>query len=95
MTKPGFIRDCLATPCRLVAIPRPQGSIAHIPSHALEGAALHDTRIVVTAVNHLNRFTARLTVTRFEERRGRLRRAFRDVVDAAIEMKAVALVLGG
>jgi hypothetical protein len=34
-------------------------------------------------------------VTRFEERRGRLRRAFRDVVDAAIEMKAVALVLGG
>lgn len=52
-------------------------------------------RIVATADNHLNRFTARLTVTRFEERRGRLRRAFRDVVDAAIEMKAVALVLGG
>lgn len=52
-------------------------------------------RIVITADNHLNRFTARLTVTRLEERRRRLRQAFRDVIDAAIEMKAAALLLGG
>jgi DNA repair exonuclease SbcCD nuclease subunit len=52
-------------------------------------------RLFVTADNHLNRFTARLTVTRLEERRRRLRQAFRQVVDAAIAAKAAALILGG
>ena len=52
-------------------------------------------RLFVTADNHLNRFTARLTVSRLEDRRRRLRHAFRQVVDAAIEAKAAALILGG
>ena len=52
-------------------------------------------RLFITADNHLNRFTARLTVSRLEERRRRLRQAFREVVDAAIAAKASALILGG
>ena len=52
-------------------------------------------RLFVTADNHLNRFMARLTVSRLEDRRRRLRQAFRHVVDAAIEAKAAALILGG
>jgi DNA repair exonuclease SbcCD nuclease subunit len=52
-------------------------------------------RLFVTADNHLNRFMARMTVARLEERRRRLRLAFRQVVDAAIEANATALILGG
>ena len=52
-------------------------------------------RVVVTADNHLNRFVSRLSVTRLEDRRQRLRLAFRRVVDSAIEARAAVLILGG
>jgi DNA repair exonuclease SbcCD nuclease subunit len=45
-------------------------------------------RAVVTADNHLNRYHARMPVARLEERRRRLRRAFRRAVDTAIAIKA-------
>jgi DNA repair exonuclease SbcCD nuclease subunit len=45
-------------------------------------------RAVITADNHLNRYHARMPAARLEERRRVLRRAFRNAVDAAIELKA-------
>ena len=44
--------------------------------------------LVVTADNHLNRYHAKMPVTRLEERRRWLRRAFRRAVDGAIERRA-------
>jgi len=45
-------------------------------------------RLVVTADNHLNRYHAKMPVTRLDERRRRLRLAFRRAVDKAIDLKA-------
>lgn len=45
-------------------------------------------RAVITADNHLNRYQAKMPVARLEERRRVLRRAFRQAVDAAIELRA-------
>jgi DNA repair protein SbcD/Mre11 len=45
-------------------------------------------KLVVTADNHLGRYHAKMPVTRLDERRAWLRRAFRRVVDAAIEQRA-------
>jgi DNA repair protein SbcD/Mre11 len=45
-------------------------------------------RAVVTADNHLNRYHAKMPAARLEERRRTLRRAFRRVVDAAIDLRA-------
>src|SRR3712207_3061265 len=48
-------------------------------------------RLVVTADNHLNRYHAKMPVQRLEERRRRLRPAFRRAVDRAIEISAAGL----
>ena len=45
-------------------------------------------KLVVTADNHLGRYHAKMPVTRLDERRAWLRRAFRRVVDAAIDQRA-------
>ncbi|HEV2123983.1 MAG TPA: metallophosphoesterase [Chloroflexota bacterium] len=45
-------------------------------------------RLVITADNHLNRYHAKMPVSRLEERRRWLRRAFRRAVDRAIETQA-------
>ena len=45
-------------------------------------------RAVVTADNHLNRYYAKMPIGRLEERRRRLRRAFRNAVDRAIALQA-------
>src|SRR5688572_17680797 len=51
-------------------------------------------RAVVTADNHLNRYHAKMQVGRLEERRRRLRRAFRNAVERAIRHKADCLLQG-
>ncbi len=52
-------------------------------------------RMVVTADNHLNRYAARMPAARLDERRTRLRQAFRQVVDGAIAEQVHLVVLAG
>jgi len=52
-------------------------------------------RVVVTADNHLNRYVARMPAARLDERRTRLRQAFRQVVDGAVAERADLVVLAG
>ena len=52
-------------------------------------------RIVATADNHLGRYYARMPVRTLDERRYRLRRAFGQVIDYAVENHAHLLVLAG
>lgn len=54
-----------------------------------------NVRIVVTADNHLNRYVARMPAARLDERRTRLRQAFRQVVDGAVAERADLVVLAG
>jgi DNA repair exonuclease SbcCD nuclease subunit len=52
-------------------------------------------RIVFTADNHLNRYYAKMSREQLRERRGRIRRAFRETVDFAIENGAHFYLHGG
>lgn len=52
-------------------------------------------RIVATADNHLGRYHARMPVRLLDQRRSRLRRAFGQAVDHAIETRAHLLLIGG
>ena len=52
-------------------------------------------RVVVTADNHLNRYVARMPAARLDERRTRLRQAFRKVVDGAVAERADLVILAG
>jgi predicted phosphodiesterase len=52
-------------------------------------------RIVATSDNHLGQYVARLPPRTLEQRRERLRHAFGEVVDAAIQDEAQLLILAG
>lgn len=52
-------------------------------------------RIIATADNHLGRYSARMPVRTLDERRRRIRRAFGQAVDRAIESRAHLLLLAG